>query len=67
MADGDVDFGRDGSARNVGASPGESTLARKTVVIPRTNINCCILDYNCIITRLKCQYSGGAFHIYECY
>ena len=43
-----------GRAWRVGVSPGESTLARKTV-IPRTNINCCILDYDCIITRLKCQ------------
>ena len=71
VADGGVDFGRDGSARNVGAFPGRDLrcaeergkwvfprarvpIARKTV-IPRTNINCCILNYNCIITRLKCQ------------
>ena len=71
MADGGVDFGRDGSARNVGAFPGRDLrcaeerekwvfprvrvpLARKTV-ISQTNINCCILNYNCIITRLKCQ------------
>ena len=85
MADGGVDLGRDGSARNVGAfpgrdlrcaesarkvgvSPGDSTfiLAWKTV-IPRTNINCCILNYKCIITRLKCQLSGDVFNMYECY
>ena len=40
-------------ARKVDVSPGENTIARKTVV-PWTNINDCILDYNCIITRLKC-------------
>ena len=57
MADGGVDLGGDRGARNLGAqkvgvSPGEITIARKTVV-PRTNSNEYILDYNCIITRLK--------------
>ena len=82
MADGGVDFGRDGSARNVGAFPGRDLrcaekrgkwvfprarvpLARKTV-IPQTNINCCILNYNCVITRLKCQLSGDVLHMCEC-
>ena len=71
MADGGVDFGRNGSMRNVGAFPGRDLrcaeesgkwvfpqakvpLAWKTV-IPRTNINCVILNYYCIITWLKCQ------------
>ena len=70
MADGGVDFGRDRGARNVGVFPGRdlkcaesrcaesgcfpgSTIARRTVV-PLTNSEYCILDYNCIITRLKC-------------
>ena len=83
MTDGDVDFGRDGSARNVGAFPGRYLrcaeergkwvflrarvpCVRKTV-IPRTNINCCILNYDCVITRLKCQLSGDVLHMYECY
>ena len=33
-------------------SPGESALERKTV-IPRTNINCCILDYKCNCIRQR--------------
>ena len=40
-------------ARKVGVSPGEITIARKTVV-PRTKSIDCVLDYNCIITRIKC-------------
>ena len=78
-----MDFGRDGSERNVGAFPGRDLMcaeergkwafprarvpfARKTV-ITRTNINCCILNYDCVITRLKCQLSGDVLHMYECY
>ena len=71
MADGGVDLGRDGSARNVGASPGRDlrcaeergkwvlprtkNVIARKTVIPRTNINCVIFNDNCIITRLKCQ------------
>ena len=81
MADGGVDFGRDGSARNVGAfpgrdlrcaeergkwvfSPGESTLCAEDGYSPDEHY-CCILNYNCVITRLKCQLSGYVLHLYE--
>ena len=56
MADGGVDFGRDGGARNVGAFPGRDLRCAeergnwvfprarvpivRKTVIPRTNINC---------------------------
>ena len=40
-------------ARKVGVSPGEIAIAQK-MVIPRMKSNDCILDYNCIITRLRC-------------
>ena len=65
MHDGGVDFGRDGSARYVGAYPGRDlrcaeergsgclprarTICARNTVIPRTDINCLILDYYCIL------------------
>ena len=54
LSPGETRVARKAGARKVGVSPGEITIAGKTVV-PRTNITCCILDFNCIITRLKCQ------------
>ena len=41
------------NARKVGVSPGEIVRARKTIVSRTKSINC-LLDNNCIITRLKC-------------
>ena len=53
LSPGETRDARKVDARKVGVSPVEITIARKTV-IPRMNSNDCILDYNCIITRLKC-------------
>ena len=81
MTDGGVDFGRDGSARYVGAFPGRDLRCveerRKWVSSPDESTVCaedgyspdehyyCILNYNCAITRLKCQLSGDVLHLYE--
>ena len=54
-----------GRARKVGVPRARVPCAWKTV-IPRTNINCCLLNYCCMITRLKCQLSGDVLHLGEC-
>ena len=80
MTDGGVDFGRKcaecgcfprvrlegrGRARKVSVPRARVPCARKTV-IPRTNINCCLLNYCVMITQLKFQLSGDVLHLYEC-
>ena len=54
-----------GRERKVSVPRARVTYARK-MVIPRTNINCCLLNYCAMITRLKCQLSGDVLHLCEC-
>ena len=54
-----------GRARKVGVPRARVPCARKTV-ISQTDINCCLLNYYCEITRLKCQLSGDILHLCEC-
>ena len=54
-----------GRARKVSGPRARVPYARKTV-IPRMSINCCLLNYGAMITRLKCQLSGDVLHLCEC-